>query len=109
MNNNTMISNNMTTSSAPSDKHHHDNEEPMNINMVIRSNITMNEKVFGKKQQQKNKKNKRTKITIRKNVKPKWKCFGLFIKLKSCSPLNSYVPLLTHSCDGVTFNPNAQH
>jgi hypothetical protein len=42
MNNNTMISNNMTTSSAPCDKHHHDNEEPMNINMVIRSNITMN-------------------------------------------------------------------
>ncbi len=61
MNDNTMI-NNMITSSAPCHKHRHDNEEPMNITMVIRSNMitnnmTMSKKVFEKK------KSKRTRKT----------------------------------------------
>jgi len=61
-----MNSNTMITSSTPCDKHYHDNEEPMNITMVIRSNMTMSKKVFAKKpakeqEKQENKNNNKKK------------------------------------------------
>ncbi len=83
----------------------------MNITVVITNNMitnntTMNKKFFAKQNSKRTIK-KEKKNNNKKNVGPKWKRFGLFTKLKSCSPLNSYVRLLKHSCDGVTLNPNA--
>jgi hypothetical protein len=62
INNNTMISNNMITKNTPCDKHHHDNEEPMNITMVIRTNMTTSNMTTSKKVFEKAS-NKRTRKT----------------------------------------------